>query len=199
MPKTIESASIRPPRLRPDLDFTIIERDSYRYGGSASTNVSITNRTTLGLSYSHTQTAFDDRSADMQIRGAGANLGFRLTKNASLRLGYSHQEARFGRPSRRTTRVDNIDLGITYRKPLSLSRRTFLRFSTGSVVADQGGQRRLQAIGIASRWCVKSVGPGLRSANIVATSATLKDSTARSSLMPSARALAVWSHDVSSS
>ena len=35
------------------------------------------------------------------------------------------------------TRTHNLNIGVDYRKPLSRSRRTFLRFRTGSVIAEE--------------------------------------------------------------
>ena len=48
------------------------------------------------------------------------------------------------------SQTHSVNIGVNYRKPLSQSRRTYLRINTGSVIADQVGGQRIQVTGLAS-------------------------------------------------
>ena len=48
-------------------------------------------------------------------------------ESASLRLGYALQESTYEGSTTPVTRTQNLNIGVDYRKPLSRSRRTFLR------------------------------------------------------------------------
>jgi hypothetical protein len=135
----------------PDLDYSAIQQESYRYGGNVGLNLSITNRLGLGVDYGRSQTSTEGGLTDMQVQGGGASLRYRLTQNASFRAGYSRQEARYETLDRQPRLTEHVNIGVDYRKPLSITRRTHLRFGAGSALADDGrGRRRLQATGTAS-------------------------------------------------
>ena len=138
------------PAPSPEIDYTRIQRNSYRYGGNFGLGVSVTNRLGLGINYGHVQTAADEGLVDTRVRGGGAGLTYRLTRNAALRASYSRYESSYEVLDRRPTETQNITIGINYNKPLSITRRTHLEFGTGSAIADDaGGNRRFQALGSA--------------------------------------------------
>jgi hypothetical protein len=136
----------------PDLDSAIVKRESFRYGGNVGLSLSATNHTSVNVAYGYTKTTSSGvRSADFEVQTAGVSLGHKLTRYASLRVGYSLHEGTYEGSGQPVTRTQNVDVGVDYQKALSLSRRTFLRFNTGSVIAsDQAGRRRIQAVGFAS-------------------------------------------------
>jgi hypothetical protein len=135
----------------PDLDYTAIQQESYRYGGNVGLNLSLTNRLGLGVDYGRAQSVTEAGVGEMQVQGGGAYLRYRLTQNASMKAGYSRQEARYESLDREPRLTERVNIGVDYRKPLSITRRTHLRFGAGSAVADDGrGRRRLEAIGSAS-------------------------------------------------
>jgi hypothetical protein len=134
----------------PDFDYTSIRRNTQRYGASVGTNVYVTNRATLGLDYGYAQVASEGLT-DMQVRGAAAHFGFKLTRNAWLMTGYSRQTSWYEGLEPRTRSTGSIDIGVHFEKPLSISRKTILRFATGA--ASTGHNRNflgVQAVGSAS-------------------------------------------------
>lgn len=134
----------------PDFDYTSVQRNTYRYGANVGVNFAVSERAAVGFDYGNVQTRFDGLT-DMQLQGAGAHLGLKLTRNAWLTTGYSRQTARYEGLEPSTSETGNIDIGVHYDKPLSVTRRTSLRFSTG---AASGGDNDhflgMQAVGSAS-------------------------------------------------
>jgi hypothetical protein len=59
-----------------------------------------------------------------------------ITRYTSLRLGYVYRKADYGFVDdiNRATIVHDIDVGVDYRRPLSLTRRTTLNFAVGSSI-----------------------------------------------------------------
>jgi hypothetical protein len=138
------------PAPTPDFDYTVVQRDSYRYGGNVGVNVSITGRSSLGLAYGHAQTSSSDGLFDMQVRSARASFGYKMTRNASLTAGYSRYEGLYDRSNARNSVAETVNIGVNYHKPLSVTRRTFLQFATGTAVAENlDGDRSLRATGSA--------------------------------------------------
>jgi hypothetical protein len=134
----------------PDFDYTSVLRDTQRYGASIGTNLHITNRATIGLDYGYAHTASEGLT-DRQVRAAGAHAGFKLTRDAWFTAGYSRQTSWYDGMEPHTTSTGNIDIGAYFEKPLSLTRRTRLKFGTGA--ASTGHNRNflgLRAVGSAS-------------------------------------------------
>ncbi len=74
-------------------------------------------------------------SADLRSFGIGGRYGYDLSKNATLHAGYIYRGGRYAyAPARSGTVVHDIDIGVDYHRPLSLSRRTRLEFSVGSAI-----------------------------------------------------------------
>jgi hypothetical protein len=72
----------------------------------------------------------------MTSQSAGARLTRRLTRYASLRTGYTYRVATSGSTDVRP-RVDDLDVGIDFSRPVSVSRRTTVSFGTGSSMTPQ--------------------------------------------------------------
>jgi hypothetical protein len=119
----------------PDIDNSLIQHDIYRYGGTTGANMSLTTQMSFGVDYAYWKNESDIASRDWETQQAGASFGYRVSNTASLELGYSRQEARQGADGK-LTRAQNLDIGINYRKPLSRTRRTYLRFNTGTLLTD---------------------------------------------------------------
>jgi hypothetical protein len=135
----------------PDFDYTVVQRDSYRYGGNVGMRVSVTNRSSINLAYGHAQTSSSEDFFDMQVRSARASFSYGITQNASFTAGYSRYEGMYERPGARDTLAESVNVGVNYRKPLSITRRTFLQFATGTAATENlEGNRTLRATGMAA-------------------------------------------------
>lgn len=62
----------------------------------------------------------------------GGRLRHGLSRYASLRVGYVYQQGNYGGSFSRPITIHNIDIGVDYSRPLSLSRHTQLTIGTGS-------------------------------------------------------------------
>jgi hypothetical protein len=135
----------------PDVDYSVIRNQIYTYGGNVGADISVTDRSSLALNYAYSKRDSDFALTDMEIQDAGLSYDYLFKRNASLVLGYSFQEGTHrSRGLTLTTQAQSINIGVNYMKPLTRTRRTFMRFHTGSVVTDSVSGRHLKAIGSAS-------------------------------------------------
>ena len=152
----------------PDVDSTIIQRESFRYGGNAEFRMLVARHSTLNVGYSYTKTDLSrDPIGSFDVQSIGANFEPRVVgvRVAEGRV-YASKRARSRVSSAPSTRIQNLNIGVDYRKPLSRSRRSFLRFTTGSIISEQVAGitepdegPRIQAIG--SRIAGASDGPNV--------------------------------------
>jgi hypothetical protein len=67
--------------------------------------------------------------------GVGGRYGYNVTRNATLHFGYVYRGGQYSySPGQSAAVVHDIDAGIDYHRPLSLSRRTRFDFSVGSTI-----------------------------------------------------------------
>jgi hypothetical protein len=133
----------------PDIDYSVVSNNSFRYGAIGGAQVVVGTRSTFSLDAGYTRRTSDIERFDMEVRNAGVSFDHQFTKTASLELGYGYQDGNHG--SGLTTKAHNIDIGIDYRRPLSRTRKTFVAFNTGSTVTEsEVSGRRVHAIGAAS-------------------------------------------------
>jgi hypothetical protein len=153
-----------PPLAAPDVDSTILQRANVRYGGNAELRTVVSRYSTLSVGYRYTKTdlstelgdrlsdlptdlpdlptdvpddRLSNRRGDFDVQSIGATFSHRLSESGSLRFGYELQQSTFEGSTTPVSRTHNLNIGVDYRKPLSRSRRTYLRFSTGSVITDE--------------------------------------------------------------
>ena len=78
----------------------------------------------------------DDVTArDLQSYALGGRYGYELSRNTTLHLGYVYRTGEYSYVvSSRPTVVHDLDIGVDYHRPISLSRRTHFDFSVGSSI-----------------------------------------------------------------
>ena len=113
---------------------------------SSSTGVIVTHeigrRSSITMNYAASTTWLEGETFAMQSATAGYN--YRITRYATARVGYGRRRggrraALAGLPQRSAESHD-VDLGVDYSRPLSLSKRTTLAFYSGSsMVPSEGG------------------------------------------------------------
>jgi hypothetical protein len=140
-----------PAPAAPDVDSTVIQRRSLRYGGNTELRMLTGKHSNVSVGYGYTKT---DTTANVQgnfdVQSIGVNYGHELTSSARLMAGYSFQESTYEDSADPVSQVHSLNIGVNYRKPLSRSRRTFLRIKTGSVIADQTAGQTVRVTGLAS-------------------------------------------------
>ena len=123
----------------PTLDYGVTPYDVASYFGTGSATFQVTRRSSLTASYSAGQYRYLDDDYSMTTRSYGGGFSHGLTRYASLQLGYAQLEAEypaFGGAERTPLKQRYINAGVSYSRPLSVSRRTTLSFGTGSAVLD---------------------------------------------------------------
>ena len=140
-----------------DLAALTADYDTFRWTNTAlATNVGVTQavgrRASIAVTYgSHSTRMAGSRFASQAV-GAGYN--HQIGRYATARVGYSRliatrESGDAARDARARHRHD-VDLGIDYNRPLSLSRRTKLAFRSGSSVVPSNGRTHVQVSGAAS-------------------------------------------------
>jgi len=122
----------------------------FSYNGAALFNTMIGRAGTLALGYEF-QKSTGDPSLDFNSNRAFFRFSQPIARHASLRLGYGERLAHFGPASAGTLAKDHdIDAGIDVDQPISASRRTKVRFSTGSSITSFQGRNQFFLTGSAS-------------------------------------------------
>jgi hypothetical protein len=136
----------------PVLDYGLGLTDVITYSGAIRYAYSPSRRSSFELTSDATKTDFDARHPDLTVVNLGGRFIHGLTRNASLNLGYVQNEGKWPGPgeSTRTVRNHNIDIGVNYDRPLSVSRRTKVSFGFGSATLNDGAQTYFNVRGHAS-------------------------------------------------
>ena len=125
----------------PTQDFGISSYDVVSYQGTAGISYQLTTRSSLAFNYGQGQFRYLGQDYELNTQSVSGRYSQRLTRYATLQLGYGQMEGDYSRglnPTETTVRRRTIDAGIDYSRPLSLSRRTRVGFTTGSTALDNG-------------------------------------------------------------
>jgi hypothetical protein len=97
---------------------------------------SLSRRARVSALGSYSTQGLSSMAPSVTMRGytAGGLFSFDLARQATLRAGYVHREGNYSSGHR--TVVHDVDLGIDYRRALSLSRRTHASFAVSSSIVD---------------------------------------------------------------
>jgi hypothetical protein len=106
-------------------------------------------RTTVSLDYTYSRRRISSRASDYQTQSVGGTLRRSLTKDLAVRAGYHLREYDYPALSeRQALRVGAADAGVDFGRALSVTRRTTLQFSSGSmVVAGDRTRNQFRVIG----------------------------------------------------
>jgi opacity protein-like surface antigen len=116
-------------------DYDLYPLKSYRSAFSVGYGRSIGSRSSLSASYSVALANYVGSDLDYLTQGAGLSFAHPLTRNMSAHLGYRYSVAEYTHlAGYQTQPIHNVDVGVDYGRALSVSRRTQLRFSTGTVM-----------------------------------------------------------------
>jgi hypothetical protein len=110
----------------------------------------LSRRVALSTFYNLQRTTFGRPGLDMTSQEAGARLSRRLTRYVSLRTGYAYRVSRAESTAGQPLRVNNVDAGIDFSRPLTQSKRTMLSFGSGSSLAPADQRMALNLTGDAT-------------------------------------------------
>jgi hypothetical protein len=126
----------------PNFDLAFGRQKQWHHSVSASLTQGLTSRASLtfGGGYDLT-TASDDRLEQTNYSANGRfNLG--ISRGFGVHFGYGYQDARYAsnEPAGRSPVIHNLDIGVDFKRALSISRRTHLSFGTGSTAMQDRNQ-----------------------------------------------------------
>ena len=135
------TSSVPTEQPQPTMDYGISSYDVVSYLGTAGLSYQLDSRSALTASYGRGQFKYLGQDYELNTRTMGAGYSRKMTRYATLQLGYSEQGGDYVTglgPNQQTIKQRTIDAGVHYSRPLSLSRRTTVGFSTGSTALDNG-------------------------------------------------------------
>jgi hypothetical protein len=117
------------------------EEHVYVYDTSASLTRDVSRRGSIEVLGSFRYSDYNQSAAigrDLRSYSVGGRYRHGMTRYASLRLGYIYRKGSYGffGDINRPVAVHDIDVGVDYRRPLSLTRRTTVDFGAGSSIVN---------------------------------------------------------------
>jgi hypothetical protein len=139
-----------------NLDQAVIRREARSYDSTANLTQSLGRRLALTFASSLDKTDFIGDSTGLRTESILGRMTYALSHDISLVFGYRHQRGVYrgvhqSDPSSvDTTKFTTLDIGIDYHRALSLSRKTTIGFTSGTVAAeDFAGVTRYRLVGTA--------------------------------------------------
>ena len=120
-----------------------------RYDGAMTLSRTLSRRTSIDFSFTHTgsiRTGME--AATSQI--VKARIARRLSTSSAFHAGYGFGVASFATGDRAAGRRHDIDLGVSFERPLPFSGRTLFSASTGSTVLTDGRTHQFRLLASAS-------------------------------------------------
>lgn len=112
----------------------------------------LSQRASLGVGYHGNRSSITGGDAARWSSGVNGVFTYALARGLALRLGYGVNETAYASsddaPERRV-RYHRIDAGVDFNRALSISRRTTLTVSTGTLVMNERDRRRYEVVGSA--------------------------------------------------
>lgn len=116
----------------PDLDLGSSRAHHLSYSAGTDYNRQLSRRVSLNLNYDFNIRQASDFAPRSHRHAVGTALSYEIGRGLGVHAGYRYMQSEYGGIS--TPRTQYIDAGVSYDRPLSISRRTTLSFGTGSAV-----------------------------------------------------------------
>jgi hypothetical protein len=124
--------------LAGDPDLELFARTALRYGSGANFSHRLSSRSSLNAGYSFGYVDYrDGEYADWESHAARIGYNRRLTAHATMNLGYGYRVSQPRVEGHRAREAHDINVGVSYSRALSFSRRTSFSFGTGSAILVQ--------------------------------------------------------------
>jgi hypothetical protein len=124
----------------------INRRETITYGGGVQLERSLGARSTMTLNYGIHTIDFNEESRKQSAQSAGAHYRHSVSKALGWKVGYERSDASFGVGGDAVVN-HQIDAGLDFLKPLSLTRRTSMTFSVGPSLLQQNNSRQIRVVG----------------------------------------------------
>jgi hypothetical protein len=131
----------------PDLDAAATPENQIAYTGDASLSHQLARNTSLSVGYSYRVAERPGEEGELNQQRASGMLSHQIGRGLSLHAGYGFGEARY--PDGHRQDLHQINAGVDFNRALSLTRRTYLTFSTGSTATHSNDRLRFHLTGAA--------------------------------------------------
>lgn len=116
-------------------NYSVNDVESYAYATSARLSHGVSRRVTVSAGGDFRYTDFvhnSDIQRDLKSRGLDGELSYQGTRNTTVRLRYHYLTGNLGLGVDTSTNEHGLDVGMSYSRPLSATRRALFGFSIGS-------------------------------------------------------------------
>jgi hypothetical protein len=131
----------------PEEDLAIADAHHVTYNSAAAISQRLSERASLGFDYAYRRSYLATSSDVVNGHQASSILALDLTRHLGARLGYQFRQSRYSGTAGHRGEVHTLIAGVDYNRPLSISRRTSLSFSTGSSVVTFAERTVYRAVG----------------------------------------------------
>jgi hypothetical protein len=135
----------------PSSDYAVGNQPAYTYTSAIQFDQKLNTRSELRLQYDRQSVMFSVPGSDLRTQSGGIRLTHHLNRYSGFHAGIIARDAQYGL-SGDVNQIHSydIDVGLEYDRPISFSRRTTLRFSSGSSLVPQAGRMYYRVTGNAS-------------------------------------------------
>lgn len=118
-------------------EYAVTTEPVLTYDTSVNVSHALTSRSSVSLlgDFQYSDLSRVPGGRDLRSYSAGGRYAHTVSRNASFHLGYVYREAQY-HSGMNAANAHDIDVGIDYQRPLSLSRRTRLDFAFGSSIVN---------------------------------------------------------------
>jgi hypothetical protein len=105
-------------------------------------------RSSFEVDYSYARSRTSSRASALETQRAGGTFRHGVTRNLSVHLAYHYRRTDYpGRDGRALFDTHDANAGVDFNRPLSLTRRTLLTFTTGSSAFSVQSRTQYRAFG----------------------------------------------------
>jgi hypothetical protein len=119
-------------------NYAVNDIESYAFGTTARLSHGVSRRVTLsgGGEFRYTDFVHNtDVQRDLKSHGLDGDLSYQGTRNTTIRFRYHYLTGNLGLGVGASTNEHGLDVGMSYSRPLSATRRALFSFSVGSSAA----------------------------------------------------------------
>jgi hypothetical protein len=116
-------------------NYSVNDIESYAYGTTARLSHGVSRRATVSVGGNLRYTDFVHNTAvqrDIVSRGLDGELSYQGTRNSTVRFRYHYMTGNLGFGADALTHEHGLDVGMSYSRPLSATRRALFGFTVGS-------------------------------------------------------------------
>jgi hypothetical protein len=133
--------------IQPGADRPFAVRQALTSASDTSMRHDISRRTSIVLTHTYAYTAKGIAEVALHQQSAGGRLERRLTPHLKGRLGYRMVDTTYDKVTGSMLKMHDLDAGFEFQRPLPFSRRSSIKFDTGSSILQDRTRRVFRVLG----------------------------------------------------